>query len=362
MITVNQELLKAALSIVGKVIPSRAALPVLTHVYLSTDNGFKLSGTDLEQRIEVEVAASGNGIDACVPFSAFSKYVDNLEEGQVTLDFQNGHLILTQGDDIKAEFNAIPGVEYPLSLTSSDKNTLTVDVEEAKWLLSSVQHAVATDESRPVLTGILIRSENDELVFASADGFRLSVTTIAHPGNPFALIMPGKAATAILKAIPDGGDVHFYFDDTRICACLPEDNGLTTTVYTQVIEGSFPDYKQIIPHKTPPFKVVKEELVKALKRASVFTEANNVEFTLSGDRMTLRSQDVEYGDSEEVVAVQYGGDDIVFALNYSYTLDALSTLGDIVEVEVTSGARPLVFSSNRGEHLCVLMPMAVRKA
>lgn len=363
MITVSKELLQRALKVVGKTIPSRATLPVLTHVCLSAYGGLELKGSDLEQTTVVEVDVKGDDLDICVPFSVFTKYVDNLENAPIDIEQDGTKVVLTQGE-IKAEFHGIPGVEFPIIPTVDKNNVLTLDAEQAKYVLSSVLHAVATDEGRPVLTGILVRQANNEIVFATADGFRLAVTVLEYNTveDPFAVIVPSKAAVIALGALPDSGYVYLYFDNTRVSFCLPEDNGLKTTVYSQVVEGTFPNYQQIIPNKATPFKVENDTLTKAIKRASVLAgqSANNITYTLSQGRLVMESNAVEYGEGKETIDVEWGGEEVTFALNYSYTLDALATLGDVVEVEVTASHRPLVFSSNRDEHLCVLMPMHVR--
>jgi DNA polymerase-3 subunit beta len=366
MIKVLKQDLVKALGLVKSAVAVRPTLPVLSHVALvSYKDKLVVMGTNLETFVEVSIHchADEEEVSICVPNATFSKYVAALEDEAVYLGSNATMLAVEQGKS-NAEFPGISYEEFPLIPVTSDKNKIQLDVDTLGYAFGSVLHAAAADESRPILTGVFVKYDGDQLITVCADGFRMAVTNTHYNQTvaPFQLVVPAQGIDTVLRSLPEEGEAHLWWDETRLCIDLPYDGNIQTKVYCHTIQGSYVNYTQIIPAKATAFTITRDVLVKAIKRCAVFAnqEANVIHFTPSGDELTLDGKATDAGEGIEKVAIGYEGEEITFALNSAFTLQSLATCGDVIEIEASTPSRPIVISSERDNHLCVLMPMAVR--
>jgi len=363
MVRVLKENLVKALGAVKPAIPSKATLPVLTHVGLRTEKDLLVvMGTDLETFVEASIhcKADESEVEICVPSATFSQYVAALSDEVLFLESTEHKLTVTQGENT-AEFPGIPYTEFPLIPPVPEDNKIELDSATLGYAFHSVLHSAGTDVGRAVLTGVFIKHDGNELTTVCADGFRMAVTSLSVDAEPFQMIVPAKSIQTSLRKLPEG-TAFLMWDDVRVAFDLPFDGNIKTKVYCQTIQGNYVNYAQIIPEKANSFTVARDGLIDSLKRCNVFAgqEANVVHFTPSGYRLTLEGRASDAGEGVEKVGIDYSGEEITFALNGTYAIDALSTCDDVVTVEVTAPNRPIVVSSERGTHLCVLMPMAIR--
>jgi len=364
---VQKDVLARALATVKKSVPSKAALPILTSVNLCAEGDvLHVRGTDLETFTTASIRGDNlNEENVCVPFATFNAAIAELEDGDITLEATETSLKVRQGKT-KIDFPAFPAMEFPLVPAMDTKDVISLEVGETELAFARVLHAASNDMARPVLTGVYISLVGGVLTTTCADGFRMAVSNIkVESEDEFTSLIPTSAVQVMLAALADDGWVEIYADGERIAFNLPENEGVSTTVYCQKIEGSYVNYKQIIPALTvAPFLVEKEEIVKALKLGKIFARnnANVIRHTVSEDLMEFSSYSMEDGDFSKTISGEYDGEEISFGLNFAYEMDTLSTLSGVVAIECTSPSRPIVMyrDGERNEYLCVLMPMHIR--
>ena len=270
-----QENLARGLSIVGRAVSPRSTLPVLGNVLLATDAGrLKLSATNLEVSITCWIGAKVEEEGAVtVPARTFIDLVNALPPEQVDMEL----VVRTQTLNLRAgrseaNIKGIDAQEFPLVPMPEGEAGIPIEPDVLRTAVAQVAFAAATDESRPILTGVLAKFEDAQLTLAAADGFRLSVRTVPLPRSvpdPFSIIVPARALTEL-------GRISGEQEDPVIITVTPTRNQvlfqLTDIVLvSQLIDGNFPDYRQIIPRDTATDTVVDTAaFLKACKTAHIF--------------------------------------------------------------------------------------------
>jgi DNA polymerase-3 subunit beta len=361
-------------------------LPVLSHILISTENGqLKLAATDLEQfivcRIGAKVEEEG---EITVPARLFVDLVNSLpsERIELTLDDQTLHVACAKNE---ADIKGIDAQEFPLLPHDGDEYQIWLDPALFRTMISQVVFAAATDESRPILTGVLVRFESNTLTMAAADGFRLSVRSahLLEPvPEPISVVVPGKALNELARVSgEEQAQVGVYINPARsqILFHLQGDAGANQgrifgiDLVSQLLEGNFVNYRQIVPQNLNTRTVVDtEQLLRACRTSSIFVrnEANviHVEVDPSADvvdgagvvRLTATS--TEMGDSSIDVDAEIEGDGLTIAFNVRFLMDVLSVMDSAqVVLETTSSTRPgLLRPVGSDEFLHVIMPMHMR--
>ncbi|GIV95867.1 MAG: DNA polymerase III subunit beta [Herpetosiphonaceae bacterium] len=372
-----QENLKRGLAAVSHAVASRSTLPVLSNILLSTDGGrLKLAATNLEIAITCMVGGKVDEEGAVtIPAKLLSDLVNNLPNDKITLQLDERTQAVTiicarTRATIKGieadEFPSIPGAEGSFTPIAS----LAPDM--LREVVGQVAFAAASDDSRPVLQGVLLRLRGDRATFTATDGFRLAVRTIsleAPVAEPQELIVPARALNELARIIADAEE--------------PVQIGLTSNggqllfhtgpidFVSRVIEGRFPDYERIIPtaHTTRTI-LSTSELTAAVKRAALFAAAsgNVIKLTMEpgGDlrpgRLTLSANAAEVGENIEEVDALIEGEGGQLALNARYLQEALNSVGsDQLAIETQTPASPGVFKPVGAEgYIHLVMPMSVR--
>ena len=281
-----QENLSKGLGIVGRAVPSRTTMPILGNVLLATDHGqLKLAATNLELSIVHWVGARVETDGALtVPARNFIDLVSSLPPDQVDLTMDESALSLAlKCGTVKASFRGINADEFPVVPEPEQGDGFAVEAGDLRKGLSQVTFAASTDESHPVLTGVLAEFENSTLTLGAADGFRLSMRQIPliHPvPTAFSVIIPARALSELQRIIGS------QEEPVNISTTHPHNQILfqlsDTVLNSQLIDGNFPDVRRIIPasHST---RVVlgREEILQACRRAAIFARdvANIVTMT-----------------------------------------------------------------------------------
>lgn len=362
---VRQAALKAALATVQKSIAIRSTLPVLEYVNLYADGDtVQVQGSDLETFTRATIAcAEEAGENVCVNYKMFSRFINALEDGDITLEANAIKLKVKQGTT-EIDFPIIPGEEFPIVPPVKDEHSLYIDAQDLALAFGRVVHAAATDEGRPVLTGVYVLLSDSVLTTVCADGFRMAVSNInVDSESNFSVLIPAKSVRQVLSAMGDG-PVAISADHMRIAFDLPEKDGVEVFVVCQTIEGNFVNYRQIIPAQSAGAWLDKEKFEKAVMLAGFLanTSANVVHHILCTDKIHIHSQDDTGGTYDADVKASYNGEEFTFGLNFSYVLDAISHMYDTVVLEATKPMRPVCIypSGHREDYLCVLMPMHIR--
>ena len=376
-----QENLSRGLAIVGRAVASRPTLPVLSHVLISTENGqLKLAATDLEQfivcRIGAKVEEEG---EITVPARLFVDLVNSLpaERIELTLDDQTLHLQCAKSE---ADIKGIDAQEFPLLPDDIGEYQVWIDPGLLRTMISQVVFAAATDESRPILTGVLVRFEGNTLTMAAADGFRLSVRTahLLEPvPEPISVVVPAKALNELARVSGEEQaqiGAHINPARSQIMFHLQGDAGANQgrifgiDLVSQLLEGNFVNYRQIVPQNLNTRTVVDtEQFLRACRTSSIFVrnEANVIHVEVDpvdGGTVRLTAASTEMGDSSIDIDAEIEGDGLTIAFNVRFLMDVLSVMDSAqVVLETTASTRPgLLRPVGSEEFLHVIMPMHLR--
>lgn len=379
-----QDRLSKGLSIVGRAVTSRSVLPVLSNILVATDESrIKLSATNLEIAINCWIGGKVDEEGATtVPARLLTEFVNSLpRETKIDMDLD----VRTQALNLRcaqhdARIKGIDANEFPVIPTGDGEERLHLHAASFRHMVEQVLFAAATDESRPILTGVLSKFEGDKLTMAAADGFRLAVREFVlnqpAPSN-MNVIVPARALNELARII---GQVEADDDDATVDLILtPVQNQIlfqmhdadpSVDLVSQLIEGNFPDYKAIIPttHNT---RVVIDTAVflEAVRVAYLFARdsANIVRLSvtpgsdLGPGMMRIAAASAEQGDDVSDLEVLVEGDAIEIAFNARYLIDLLSVIDESeVVLETTSPSRPgLIKPKGNDQFICVIMPMHI---
>lgn len=379
-----QENLARGLSVVGRAVATRPTLPVLSHILLSTEQSqIKLAATDLELFIVCWLGAKVDTEGAVtVPARLFIDLVNSLPQERVDLGLQDQMMHLSCARN-EADINGIDAQEFPLLPERSEDQQILLEPDLLRQMISQVVFAAATDESRPILTGVLARFEESTLTLAAADGFRLSVreAQLAEPvRQPISVVIPAKALNELARISSDEEEpIGLYITPARsqVLFHLQGNSGANAgkvfgiDLVSQLIEGNFVNYHQIIPSSHTTRTIVNtEDLLKACRTANIFArnEANVVHLEIepgsdmSGGRVKMTATSTEMGDSVGELDASVEGEGLTIAFNVRFMIDVLSVMESAqVVLETSSPGRPGVFRPLGSEEFVhVIMPMHIR--
>ncbi len=373
-----QENLAKGLSIVGRAVAGRSTLPILANVLLATDKGqLKLAATNLEIGIScwtgAKVEQEGS---VTIPAKLLSDFVNSLppERIDLTLDPQTQTLNL-KCSRYESNIKGISAEEFPIITTAEDgEKAIKLDPSSLREMIEKVVFAAATDESRPILTGVLVQFNEDNLTMAAADGYRLSVKSakvIENSHDMMEVVIPGRALTELARISGDQEEsVEVIITPSRKQILFHLSN---IDLVSQLIEGKFPDYTQIIP-KSHTTRTILEtsSFLKAVKLSSLFArDSSNIvklqitpanEETQSG-RVTLTANSSESGNSAAEVDAMIEGDALQIAFNAKYLMDVLAIMDTPqVALETTTEASPGSIHPIGDEQFThIIMPMHINR-
>ena len=372
-VTVLQENLSRGLSTVSRAVSSRSTLPVLANVLIATDEGrLRLSTTNLELGITCWIGAK---IDeegsTTVPARTMSDLVGTMPDPQVilTLDTRTQTLNLRSGSSTN-DIKGIDAQEFPPMPVPDFENAIHINVADFKEMIQQVAFASSTDEARPVLMGVLVNVDKDSITMAAADGFRLSVRKAklsAPTSQSVNAIIPARALQELARIATDG--------EQSIQMVLPKGRGQVVfrvkdiELVSQLIDGTFPDYQQIIPRSYKSRTLVPTaSLLKACKQAEIFArEGTNVVRlnikTSSGDlqpsEVEISAHSEETGSNETIVEATVDGIPLLIAFNVKFLREVLEVIKTAnVAIETTAANAPgVVKPVGDDQFLHVIMPM-----
>ena len=371
-VTIMQENLARGLSIISRAVSPRSTLPVLSNVLVASDEGrMRLSATNLELGITCWIGAKiEEEGSTTVPARTFTDLVGTLPAEQVSLNLNASTQTLnvhcgSSNTDIKC----IDAQEFPPLPVPDMEGAILLNVADFKDMVAQVVFAASVDEARPVLMGVLVTVEKDIITMASADGFRLSVRkgTLSQPAaQSFSAIIPARALGELARVAGDGSEM--------ISMVLPKGRGQVVfrmkevEVVSQLIDGTFPDYQQIIPHAYKSRTILSTPaLLKACKQAEIFArEGSNVaRFNIksAGDlepgSVEISAQSEETGSNETIVAATIDGGGLLIAFNVKYLREVLEVVkSPNVALETSTANAPGVIRPVGDDNfLHVIMPM-----
>ena len=371
-VEVLQETLTRGLSVVHPAIQTRNVLQVLGNVLISTDEGrLRLSATDLELGITCWIGAKiEEEGTTTVPFKTFSELVGTLPDPKVQLSLNTETQLLNiRSGSSTNDIKCIDAQEFPPLPIPDFNDAIFLNVVDFREMVQQVAFAASNDEARPVLMGVLLKVENDKVTMAAADGFRLSVrsATLSHPiANPISVIIPSKALLNLAKIASNTED--------PIQMVLPKGRGQVVfrvkdaELTSQLIDGTFPDYQQIIPRSFKSRTILPAAaLLKACKQAEIFArEGTNVvrldirtQGELTPAEVEISAQSEGTGKNETIVEATVDGIPLLIAFNVKYLREVLEVIKTPnVAIETSAQNAPGVIKPiGSDDFLHVIMPM-----
>lgn len=378
-VSTMQENLSKGLSTVGRAVATKSTLPVIGNVLLATDkSGLKLAATNLEIAITCWIGAKIEEEGTItVPARLFSELINSMPNEQVNLSLNTKNRTLNiHCNRYDANIKGIDAEEFPPIPEVGHDTKVTVSADALHQAISQVVFAAATDDTRPVLAGVLCRFRDDTVTFAAADGFRLAVRKLrlssAAPSE-VDIVIPARALIELGRITADQEEpVEISVTPNRAQALfrLAKSDGdvMSVDLVSRLIEGNFPNYQQIIPQKyATRVEVSTADFLKATKVASFFArDASNVVKLqvnpgeeLAPGRLTIAATAAEVGDTVTEIESIVEGDGTQIAFNAKYLTDVLSvTEEQRVLLEVTSPSSPGVLKPAGNEDFTyVIMPM-----
>ena len=378
-----QENLNKGLGVVGRAVASRTTLPITQNVLLSTDRSMlKLSATNLEIAITTWVGAMVEEEGAItVPARLLSEFVGHLPDQSIDMEIsQETKVLRMKCARSEANINGTEADDFPPIPTVDEEFTAKIEPRALRTAISQVVFAAATEESRPVLTGVKLELEESQFTMAAADGFRLAVykgdLAEAVP-TPVSIILPHRTLNEIARLLGEqDGVVEMIMTPSRGQALFRLEN---VEIVSQLIQGTFPNYSQLIPQSYQTRTVFDlQEFSRAARGASIFARDGNgivrLEIMPEGGesataesgptegRVRISARAEEMGENRDEINTSIEGEESKIAFNNKYLLDVLNAFerGEVA-LETTTSSSPGVFKSTTSDrYVHVVMPMFVQ--
>ena len=363
--TISREKLQEGLAAVTASIPAKTTLPVLANIMVeATEKGIRLSGTDLDIAVTTEVAADVESPGAItIPAKKLSEIARELPpapvriaaagEQRVTLDCGRTHFkILGLPRD---EFPAFPNVRF--------NESWRIRSGDLQKLITHTAFAVSTEESRPILNGVLWELKPDAMRMVATNGHRLAKmeVPIKSAGAPATdLIVPPKALEPIRRLFPEDEELEIAKGENHLGFRSP-----FTAVFTRLIEGPYPNYDQVIPKDNDRVAVAdKQALTSALKRMSVIAsdQTHRIRLSFNAGMLRFSVQTPDLGEATDELPVRFTGDQLDIGFNASYLLEILRYI-PTEEVKLTFKAPERAATvepegwNDPASYLCLVMPL-----
>jgi len=372
-VTVLQENLAHGLNVVSRAVSPRSTLPVLGNILIATDEGrLRLSATNLEigitcwigAKIEVEGSTT-------VPARTFTDLVSTLTEKQVEMDLtvRTQTLNLRSGASV-TDIKCIDSQEYPPMPAAEISQGLQINVANLTEMIRQVAFAASNDDARPVLTGVLMKINDNQITLVAADGFRLSIreAELSSPApDPINAIIPARAMSELARIAGD--------KDETLTMILPAGRGQIifrlqdAELVSQLIEGVFPEFQQIVPDGFSTRSVLSTSaFLKACKQAEIFAREGSyiarINISPGGGELQpgiveISAQSEETGSSQNVVDASIEGDGLIIAFNVRFLREVLDIIDTPnVALETNASESPGVIRPiGDDQFLHVIMPM-----
>ena len=364
-LTITKENILNGLQAVQNVVSSRTTLPILSNVLLRAEGDrVEFTATDLDVTVACSVEAKiKKGGATTIPVRKLFGIVRELNGGEIDIEVDDKNVCSVRCGTSFYKIHGIGADEFPPLPKFKDDKKVVITQETAKSMLGKTSFAISTDESRYVLNGVFISLKDHKMTVVATDGRRLSLAdeeVEISEKSQGEFIIPAKAVNELNRLLQEKGDVEIKFGENQAAFKLKDDKGFSVLVLTKLIEGNYPNYRQVIPAETKErVPLVRDEFLHALRRAEIMTseKANSVKLTFSKNNLAITANSPEVGEARESLAVNYKGKEISIAFNPKFLIEPLNALTeDEVFFELTDELSPGVLKIN-GPFLYVVMPM-----
>ncbi len=364
-LTISKEQIINGLQTVQNVVSTRTTLPILSNVLLRAEaERLELTATDLDVTIACSVEAKIKKPGATtVPVKKLFGIVRELSNSDIDLEVDDKNVCSIRSGPSFYRINGLGADEFPPVPKLNDDKKVVISQETVKGMMRKTSFAISTDESRYVLNGISISLKDHKMTMVATDGRRLALVdeeVDVSEASQGEFIVPAKTVNELNRLLQDKGEVEVRYAENQASFTLKDEKGSTILIVTKLIEGNYPNYRQVIPAETKErVALVREEFLHALRRAEIMTseKSNSVKLSFGKNKLEITANSPEVGEAKETLAVNYKGPDTAIAFNPKYMIDPLNALtNDEVFLELIDEHSPGVLKIN-GPFLYVVMPM-----
>lgn len=325
--TASQSSLLSGLQPVAAVVPSKSPMPVLTHLLVEVSgNMLTVVATDLEISMETKIEVKGlKDGRALLPARKFLEEIREFPDVPITVEATESGRIKLSAEDKSYDLSGESVQNYPKVPLLEEKDTVQLERNKLRRMITKVLFAVSRDELRPQLTGIYLKLTTDEIRMVTTDGHRLVKVIQKHDGykgDTHESIIPSKAMNTVARMCDREGDVSVYFATNQIGFRIGN-----TTLITKLIEGRYPNYEAVIPSENKNMLTVDlDQLHASVRRASIVSNeiSRQIRLKLRSDHLQILVEDIEQGnEGQETIPCTYVGEPMDIGYNAGYVLDIL---------------------------------------
>ncbi|MCZ7637563.1 MAG: DNA polymerase III subunit beta [Verrucomicrobia bacterium] len=364
-LAITKDLFALGLQAVQNVVGSRTTLPILSNVLLQAeDNRLRLTATDLDVTVSclVEAKVVRKGATT-LPAKRLFSIVREAAVGEIDLEVDDNNVCTLRSGPSLFKVRGLAAEDFPPVAPFEEPTPVTLPQDRLRGMLRRCAFAASSDETRYVLNGIFFSLKEHKVAAVATDGRRLALTDeeadIESAVNA-EFIVPTKAVNELLRLLQDKGSVELRYSENQAAFKLTDEKGGMILVTTKLVEGTYPNYQQVIPRECKErVTLVREEFLHALRRAEIMTsdKSNSVKLNFSRNSLVITANAPEVGEAHETVAINYKGNELAVAFNPAFLVEALRALDtEEVFLELTDELSPGVLKIN-GPFLYVIMPM-----
>jgi len=361
-LVVSKENILEGLQKVQSGISTRNTLPILNNVYLSAKEGkVQLTATDLEVSVqttcEAKIAREGG---TTLPARRLFSIIRELPASEIEINVDDKDMATIKAGSSVFKIIGISEDEFPPIPEFEGQRTYTLEQATFKKMLTATHYSSSTEESRYVLNGVLLSFKDDKLTVVATDGRRMALyeQELEFPDQSTGdIVVPNKTVNELVKTLGIEGNIKIMAGDNQ--AAFAFGNMLITT---KLIDGTFPNFRQVIPSQCEErVSVEREQLFNIVRRVSLVSDkTSSVTLAFDKNQLTISTVSPEVGEASESLAIKYNGKAIAIAFNPDFMMDCLRSLTtDEVAIEFSDELSPGVIKCD-APFLYVLMPMRIR--
>jgi len=367
-----KENLKKALSIVDRVIGKNISLPILNNIFLNSEKNFlRISATDLELGIQYWILTKIEKEGAVViPGKVLSNFISYLPNQKINIKSKGLDLII-EADKNKTQIKGFNVDEYPIIPKIDEEDFIEINPQKFIEGLNQVVEVVSTTQMRPEITGVLLFFDKDSIRIVGTDSFRLAEKKISANNKikeVKSFIIPKKTIRELINIFNDRKQkVRIYFSPNQIMfeSKMNEVDHPEIQIISRLIDGEYPDYKEIIPKDYLTEVVInKEEFIRQLKTASLFVDKNNeivVSVNPEKKEIEIKVQNPDIGENLSFINAKIKGEKVSISFNWKFLLDGLNNIkSDEVILCLNGDSGPaLIKPTKEDDYLYVVMPVKI---
>ena len=344
---------------VQNIITSKTALPILSNILLETQqNNLRLTATDLDIGITCVIPVDIQELGGItIPAKRFSDIIKELPGEEVNITAKKNNLVTIETPQCQFKIMGLPKEEFPRLPEFKDKEVVKLDESLLKQMLNLTSFSVSFDETRYILNGILFKINKNNLTLVATDGKRLAVIEKKinqETIKEVQIIIPIKTIHELNRNLKEEGELSMVLSANQVLFDFQNIN-----IISRLIEGEFPDYKQVIPPSSGAKMIVdREQFLLAVRRAALLStpDYQAVKLEVFKNKIVLSKSTPDVGESREELPAEYSGKELAIGFNPNYLTDVLKNLNEErVEFELTDAEKPAVLRMNG--YIYLVLPM-----